>query len=185
MEDQLKLIGQRIASLRDICDVTKEEIANKLKLSITEYDELEAGKSDFAFSQLQCISSTLGVDITSILTGDDPKLISESLTRKGEGVLFKRNDEFIYRHLAPTFKKAKATPFYVVKKYDANEKFGIYSTHEGEEFDYVLKGTLKIDLGGNIYELNKGDSLYYNSSTPHSMIAVGNTDCEMLAIIIK
>ncbi|MBQ9624690.1 MAG: cupin domain-containing protein [Clostridia bacterium] len=185
MEDDLKLVGERIAGLRDMCDVAPEELAKKLEISIDEYYEMEQGKKDFAFSQLQCIASTLGVDITSLLTGDDPKLNLECLTRSGEGVLFKRNEEFIYRHLASTFKNAKASPFYVVKKYEPEEKFGIYSRHEGEEFDYVLKGTLKIDLGGNVYELNPGDSVYYNSNTPHSMIAVGGKDCELLAMIIK
>lgn len=185
MEDELKLVGQRIASLRDICDVSEQELADKLSLSLDEYKDLEAGKNDFAFSQLQSIATALGVDITSLLTGDDPKLKCETVTRKGEGVLFKRNEEFIYNHLASSFKNAKASPFYVVKKYEPAEKFGIYSRHEGEEFDYVLKGTLKIDLGGNVYELNAGDSVYYNSNTPHSMIAIGNQDCEMLAIIIK
>ena len=185
MEDELKLVGERIASLRDICDVTEKELADKLSVSISEYQDMEQGKNDFAFSQLQCIASTLGVDITSLLTGDDPKLKFECLTRKGDVVLFKRNEEFIYRHLAATFKNAKASPFYVVKKYEPSESFGIYSRHQGEEFDYVLKGTLKIDLGGNVYELNAGDSIYYNSNTPHSMTAIGKTDCEMLAIIIK
>lgn len=185
MNDELKMVGARIASLRDICDVTPEELAEKLEISVADYHDMEQGKNDFAFSQLQCIASTLGVDITSLLTGDDPKLKFECLTRKGEGVLFKRNEEFIYRHLAATFKNAKASPFYVVKKYEPEEKFGIYSRHEGEEFDYVIKGTLKIDIGGNVYELNPGDSVYYNSNTPHSMIAVGGNDCELLAIIIK
>lgn len=185
MDEELKLVGQRIASLRDICDITPEQLAEKLDISIDEYKEMEAGHKDFAFSQLQGIASALGVDITSLLTGDDPKLKFECLTRKGGGVLFKRNEEFIYRHLAATFKNSKASPFYVVKKYEPEEKFGIYSRHEGEEFDYVLKGTLKIDLGGNVYELNEGDSIYYNSNTPHSMIAIGGQDCEILAMIIK
>lgn len=185
MEDELRLVGERIASLRDICDITEQELAERLGITTNEYQDMEHGKNDFAFSQLQTIASVLGVDITSLLTGDDPKLKCETLTRKGQGVLFKRNEEFVYHHLASTFKNAKANPFYVVKKYEPEEKFGIYSRHEGEEFDYVLKGTLKLDLGGNIYELNPGDSIYYNSNTPHSMIAVGNKDCEMLAIIIK
>ena len=185
MNEELRLVGERIASLRDICDVSQEELAESLDVSLEEYQDMEQGKNDFAFSQLQGIASKLGVDITSLLTGDDPKLRFECMTRKGEGVLFKRNEEFIYRHLAATFKNAKASPFYVVKKYEPEEKFGIYSRHEGEEFDYVIKGTLKIDLGGNVYELNPGDSVYYNSNTPHSMIAIGGNDCELLAIIIK
>ena len=185
MNDELKLVGQRISGLRDLCDVTVEEIAKELDITVEEYNEMEEGRSDFAFSQLQSIARVLGVDITSLLTGDDPKLNREVVTRKGEGVLFKRNEEFVYRHLAASFKNAKASPFYVVKKYDPEEKFGIYSRHEGEEFDYVIKGTLKIDLAGNIYELHAGDSVYYNSETPHSMIATGGVDCEMLCMIIK
>ena len=50
MEDELKLVGERIASLRDICDVTEKELADKLSVSISEYQDMEQGKNDFAFS---------------------------------------------------------------------------------------------------------------------------------------
>lgn len=185
MEDELKLVGQRIAGLRDICDVSEAQIAEALGITLNEYRDYEVGKNDFAFSQLQSIANILGVDMTSLLTGDDPKLNSEDVTRNGQGLLFKRNKEFTYDHLAPNFKHAKASPFKVVKQYEADESFKLYSRHEGEEFDYILSGTLKIDVGGNVYELSAGDSIYYNSDTPHSMKAVGGKDCEFLAIIIK
>jgi quercetin dioxygenase-like cupin family protein len=60
-----------------------------------------------------------------------------------------------------------------------------YSTHEGQEFDYILKGSLKVDLDGHIEILNEGDSICYNSGHPHGMIATGGSDCRFLAVVIK
>lgn len=185
MGEQLEVVAQRIAALRDACDYSQKEMADKLGISENEYQDFEAGKNDFAYSQLQSIASILGVGVTSLLTGDEPKLQREDVTRAGEGLVFERKKEFTYNHLAPDFKKAMADPFLVVKKYEEDESFGLYSTHDGEEFDYVLTGTLKIDVDGNVYELNPGDSIYYNSANPHALKAVGGKDCEFLAIIIK
>ena len=57
-------------------------------------------------------------------------------------------------------------------------------SHEGQEFDYVLEGTLKIVLGGNELYLQPGDSIYYDSSLPHVMYAVEG-DCRFIAVVIK
>lgn len=185
MNEQLALVGQRIGALREASDLSTQEMADKLGIGQRDYQDFEAGNNDFAYSQLQSIASILGVGVTSLLTGDEPKLQGEDVTRAGEGLIFGRKKEFTYNHLAPNFKKAKSDPFYVVKKYEQDESFGLYSTHPGEEWDYVLKGRLKIDIDGNVYELNPGDSIYYNSSTPHALKAVGGEDCAFLAIIIK
>lgn len=185
MSENLELVGQRIAALRDACDFSQQEMADKLGISLLEYENCEKGKIDFAYSQLQSIASILGIGITSLLTGEEPKLQRENVTRAGGGLVFERKKDFTYNHLSSDFKNAKADTFLVVKSYEENEEFDLYSSHEGEEFDYVLTGTLKIDVDGNIYELNPGDSIYYNSANPHALKAVGGKDCEFLAIIIK
>ncbi|MEG2702741.1 MAG: cupin domain-containing protein, partial [Clostridia bacterium] len=57
-------------------------------------------------------------------------------------------------------------------------------SHEGQEFDYVLAGTLKIVLGGNELYLQEGDSVYYDSGLAHAMYAVEG-DCRFIAVVIK
>ncbi|MGI6160932.1 MAG: helix-turn-helix domain-containing protein [Christensenellales bacterium] len=185
MNDQIKLIAERISELRDICKVSTGEMAEVVGVTEPEYLEYEQGMHDFTFSQLYRICERLGVDITNILTGDTPKLKDITLVRKGEGLVFERNKEYKYQHLAFAFRNRRAEPFLVVKEYDADEEFRVYDNHEGQEFDYVISGTLKIDIGGNVFVLSPGDSIYYNASYKHSMKALGGRDCEFLAIILK
>jgi acetyl-CoA synthetase len=58
------------------------------------------------------------------------------------------------------------------------------SRHEGEEFNYIIKGSLRFRIDGEEVILNEGDSVYYNSGLPHGMVAAGDADCQFLAVVI-
>lgn len=59
------------------------------------------------------------------------------------------------------------------------------TTHGGQEFDFVISGRLKVQIGENVEYLSEGDTIFYNSSTPHGMIAVDGQDCVFLAMIFS
>jgi len=59
------------------------------------------------------------------------------------------------------------------------------STHAGQEFDIVVKGSMKMQVGSHVELLHEGDSIYYNSAAPHGMIATGGADCQIYAIVLK
>jgi acetyl-CoA synthetase len=58
------------------------------------------------------------------------------------------------------------------------------STHAGQEMDYILSGQLRISINGHEETMRAGDSVYYDSSKPHGMVAVGGTPCVFLAIVM-
>ena len=59
------------------------------------------------------------------------------------------------------------------------------STHEGQEFDYILSGQLRFVHENHVETLNPGDSVLYDSGKPHGMISIGGNDCVFLAVVIK
>ncbi len=122
-----------------------------------------------------------------ILTGENPKLKKYCVVRKGTGLPVKRREGLTYTHLAYLFKDKKIEPLFVTAPYSEEEqnKPISLSVHDGQEYDYILSGTLKVVIGDKIKELNEGDCVIYNSKTPHGMIAVNGTDCTFLAILIK
>lgn len=124
------------------------------------------------------------MDISDLLTGESPKLHGYVLTRRGQGLKFNRRQQYEYHHLAYNFRDKLAEPFIVTVREDAPGTQKQAHSHEGQEFDYVLEGTLKIVLGGNELYLQPGDSLYYDSSLPHVMYAVEG-DCRFIAVVIK
>ena len=181
---QLAAIAMRIRDLREISGFTAEEVAQKAGIAAADYQAYETGESDFSFSHLFNIAGVLGVDISDLLTGESPKLHGYILTRAGEGLRFNRRDQYLYHHLAYNFKNKLAEPFIVTVSQDGEDSRKQAHSHQGQEFDYVLDGTLKIVLGGQELILGKGDSVYYDSSLAHAMYAPEG-DCRFIAVVIK
>ncbi|MBQ8510807.1 MAG: AMP-binding protein [Clostridia bacterium] len=185
MENKIKEIAERVRALREIVGLTAEEMAERTDTTVDEYRTLEAGKSDFSFTFIYKCAQSFGVDVTDILKGSSPTLSSFSITKEGEGLPIVRRKGFRYNNLAPLFKGKVAEPFLVNARYNPEEatkpiKLG---THEGQEFDYILKGKLKVQIEDHVEILGEGDSIYYNSGEPHGMIAYEG-DCELLAVVI-
>jgi quercetin dioxygenase-like cupin family protein len=105
------------------------------------------------------------------------------LVRKGKGAVIERSKAYKYQGLALGFKQAQASPFIVTVEPKADNSTHINS-HEGQEFNLVLKGTLLLTIDGRELTLYKGDSIYFDSSLPHGMIALNNDPAIFLAILI-
>ncbi|MCE5343715.1 MAG: cupin domain-containing protein [Eubacteriales bacterium] len=182
--EQLGLIALRIKDLRDIAGLTARQVADQTGISLEEYEAYETGTRDFSFSHLFNIAEALGVDISDLLTGESPKLHGYVLTRAGQGLAFKRREQYVYHHLAYNFRDKLAEPFIVTVSEDKPGAEKQAHSHEGQEFDYVLEGRLKIILGGNELYLKEGDSVYYDSALPHVMFALEG-DCRFIAVVVK
>ena len=182
--EQLGLIAMRIRDLRDIAGLTSAQVARKTGISLEEYEAYETGTRDFSFSHLFNIADALGVDISDLLTGESPKLHGYVLTRAGQGLRFNRREQYVYHHLAYNFRDKLAEPFIVTVAQDEPGAEKQAHSHEGQEFDYVLDGKLKIVLGGNELFLQAGDSVYYDSSLPHVMYALDG-ECRFIAVVVK
>ena len=187
MEPKLTEIAQRIAALREIFGFSPEEMAEATHTSPAEYNELEKGESDFSFTFLYLCAEKLGVDIIEILTGENPHLSKFSLTRKGHGLPIKRREFFEYYHLAPTFSRKLTEPFLCKAPYKEEYQNAPIPTsrHAGQEFDYVISGTMRIQYDNREEILAPGDAVLYDSGGAHGMIALDGQDCWFLAIILK
>jgi len=186
-QNQTKLIAERLRGARLNAEISTAEMARICGIDEEKYLTLEKGEEDFSFTFLYNCANALGMDISELVSGDNPKLNFFNITRAGEGMPIKRREGFQYRHIAPLLKNRLSEPFIVTAKYDeeAQNKPIPLSVHKGQEFDLVLKGSLKVQLDGHIVTLNEGDSIYYDASHSHGMIAVGGSDCVFLAVVFK
>lgn len=187
MNYSIKEVAERIKGLRDILGISVEEMCKKAGCSAEDYELIEKGEKDFSVSFVYKCAEILGVDIIELLTGENPKLKRYCVVRKGTGLPVKRREGLEYQHLAYLFRNKKIEPFLVSAPYseEAQDKPIALSVHEGQEFDYILSGSLKIIIDGKVKVLNKGDSITYDSNAPHGMIATNGEKCEFLAILIK
>ncbi|MBO4452382.1 MAG: AMP-binding protein [Clostridia bacterium] len=187
MDVQVKLIAARLKWARENLDLTPEAMALASGVTTEEYLRLENGEADFSFTFLYKCANALDMDISELVSGSDPKLSFYNLTRAGGGMPIKREKGFDYRHVAPMLRNRKSEPFIVTAKYDeeAQHRPIPLATHRGQEFDLILNGNLRVQLGDHIYTMYPGDTVYYDSSHPHGMIAVGGSDCTFLAVVYK
>lgn len=187
MQPNFTEIAERIRALREIMEITVGEMAEVTGVSPEVYAKLEEGNDDFSFTFLYKCAERFGVDLMEIVSGETPRLAGCTLVRKGQGLPIKRRQGFEYEHLAANFADKIAEPFIVTAPYiEAEQDAPIpLSTHEGEEMDYVLSGSLKFVHNGHIMTLNEGDSVYYDSSKGHGMIAVGGQPCRFISIVMK
>lgn len=184
MEARIIETAQRIKGLRELLEISTEDMASALGISEKKYLSYENGEIDFSFTFLYNCADKLGVDIIELLTGDYPKLTHYSIVRSGEGLNIKRRKGFKYQHLCYKFKDKMSEAFLVTAPYreEEQDKPIHLSRHEGQEFDYIIKGSLKAMFEDHEEILNAGDSVYYDSGRGHGMIATGGEDCILLAI---
>jgi transcriptional regulator with XRE-family HTH domain len=187
MSDNNREIAQRLKGLREMMDISVKEMTLVTGLSEEEYSSYETGKKDFSVTMLYNCAERFGVDITELLTGVSPTLSSFSIVRAGQGVKTERRHNFSYEHLATHFRDRTAEPFLVVAPYEkgAENKPIALSSHKGQEMDFILSGSLLINIGGRVDVLKQGDTVYYDSAQPHGMVAVGGSECKFLAIVLK
>lgn len=183
MSEQIRMIAARMRELREIAGYSYEEAASMLNVPTEVYIAYENAAQDIPIGFLNEFANRFKVDLTELLTGQSPRLTRYSLVRSGKGMQVERRAPYKYQSLAYNFINKKAEPFLVTVLPDSNAEVSMNS-HPGQEFNYVVEGTLMIVINGKEFILNKGDSLYFDSSLPHGMKALDNQPAEFLAIIL-
>ncbi len=184
---RLSEIATRIKELRTILDYSVYYMAEKTEVSQEKYREYESGTVDIPFTFIHKCALVFGVEMTELLEGRTAKLSTYTVTRKGAGQKTAKEDGIDIANLAPKFKNKLAEPYWVKYEYSPSQqnKPIHLTTHSGQEFDLVLSGKLKVQVGDHVEVLEEGDSIYYNSSTPHGMIAIGGEDCVFCAVVMS
>lgn len=184
---KIKQMTERIRELREVIGKTQQEMAQLTDLTLQEYIDCEEGRKDLNFAFIYRCAGALGVNVTDIIEGSSPKLSSYTVTRSGKGQEITNAHGMTYYNLAYAFQNRIAEPLYVKMDYDeqAENKPIKCTTHAGQEIDIVIEGSLKVQVGKHQEVLNAGDTIYFDSSTPHGMIAVGGKDCLFYAIVLN
>lgn len=185
MDEQIKQIAERLRGLRDALELSMEEVASDCKLTAEEYRALESGESDLSVSLLQRIAHKYGITLDELMFGEEPKMKSYFLTRKGTGVSVERTKAYKYESLASGFKDRIADPFIVTVEPKPEGTAVYFNTHEGQEFNLVIEGRLLLNINGKELILNPGDSLYFDSSKPHGMLALDGKTVKFLAVVMQ
>ena len=182
MSDDIKMIAERLKGLREVVEVSVREAADTCGISPEEYKAYEEGNTDIPVSILHSMAKKYNFDLATLISGDEPHMKDYSLTRSGRGVSVERRKDYKYQSLAQGFIHRKAEPFLVTVEPD-EERDIHFNSHPGQEFNYILEGSLRIVYDGKEMILEEGDSLYFDAVKPHGMKALNGRKVRFLAII--
>ena len=172
MNDQIKQIAERLRGLRDVLELTSEDIARDCDISAEEYRLAETGQYDISVSMLQKIARTYNIALDTLMFGEEPKMSIE------------RTRAYKYQSLASGFMNRTADPFIVTVEPKGDDEPIHYNHHNGQEFNLVVEGRMLINIEGKEIILNQGDSIYFNSKLPHGMKALDGKTVRFLAVIM-
>lgn len=171
VSEQIKQIKSRMRYLREVTEQSMTDMAEKLGISERQYDEYENGTSDIPAGIIYNAAAILGADPTELLTGEAPRMADYTVTRKGCGIDVERFPGYSFEALAYNYIGRNKDPMLVT--IDPSDNIPKLVTHGGQEFNYVLEGTVAVMIGDKIIKLNEGDCIYFNPSRPHGQYAVG------------
>lgn len=181
MLPQIEQIAARVKELREILDIAPEQIADDISVSLDTYLEYENGTDDIPIGKLYLIANALKVDPTVLLIGDEPRMVDYTIVRQGKGIDVERFKGYKFSSLAYNYIGRDMEPMLVTLDPTLTEPELV--THKGQEFNYVLEGTVAVILGDKEYILKANDSIFFNPSIPHGQRAIGDVQAKFITVI--
>jgi len=183
MSEEKRKISERIRELREIFDMTTEEMARETGVDTQKYIEYETDGENIPISVLYHISQKFNVDLSEILTGEAARISTMQICRRGKGKTIDRYPGYMFESLAPRFTQKIMEPLLVTLI--PGEPEAALVTHEGQEFNLVLEGTIVITYDDREYILNAGDAVYFDPTHPHGQKAIGKDKARFLTVITE
>lgn len=183
MSEEMKQLASRLKEMREICGYSVEDVAARLRISAAQYAHYEESGDDIPISVLYELTNYYKMDMTEILTGKSPKLNTYCVVKKGGSVGIDRYPGYHFESLAHKFKRRIMEPLMVTVDPDNKEMSLI--THPGQEFNYVVEGTIMVLIEDEEIVLEEGECIYFDPTLPHGQKAMNNKPAKFLTVIAE
>ncbi len=182
------ILGSKLKALRETRNISLEDLSERANLPAEGVRKIENGELIPGLTPLFRLARVMGVRIGTFL--DDQENIGPVVTKKGEKKSITRfsdkdnpaSSDLDFYSLALNKSGRHMEPF-IVDIYPSSEKDYRKSSHEGEEFLYVLEGEIEVIYGKESYTLTEGESIYYDSVVMHHVHSKGSGAAKILAVI--
>ncbi len=179
-------VGERVRRVRNDRDLTLEDISQRTGLDVSLLERIEDGSVAPPLGTVIKLAKALDLKMGYFISGEEGK--PYTVVRKSDRKVVSRYNSkrskyygYGYESLAPQKKDRHMEPFLV--SLEPSESDEERSTHDGQEFIYVLEGVMEVRLGDEVYVLEPGDSIYYDSTVPHLVKNHGNQLTRILAVL--
>jgi transcriptional regulator with XRE-family HTH domain len=179
-------VGRRIKTLREEKGLSLDELSKLTGFEVAMLERIEKDEIQPQLGTVIKLSKALDAAFGRIVSGVGDRLYS--ITRRNERKIVSRSTShegrrkaYTYMSLAPEVKGRHMEALFVQLEQDPEEEI---SVHDGEEFIFVLDGTVKMKIGQDGFDLEPGDSVYYLSTTPHH-ISAKSAKATILAVLYE
>ena len=185
-----KIIGDKIKNIRESRNIGIEEVSERSGVSIEQIERIEGDIEIPSLAPLIKIARVLGVRLGTFLDDHDKlgPVVSRANENKDKNAIRFTNDSTVtrkhmeYQSLSQDKAGRHMEPFLIDIEESEHTDFTL-SSHEGEEFIYVLEGTVEIVYGKEKYILEAGDSIYYDSIVAHNVHAPKGVPAKILGVV--
>lgn len=178
-------LGERIQKARQLRELTLEDISSRTGIDVETLKRIESGETVPPLGQLVRLGKALDMKMGYFISPGVEKPIT--VVRKGKGKAVARYGKkkaerygYLYESLAPEKANRMMEPFIVTLLPTETEEF---STHDGQEFLFVLEGETKVQVGDIVEFLKPGDAVYYDSNQPHLVKSATDKKAKILAVL--
>lgn len=185
-EDIQVNVGERVKSVRENRGLTLEDISLRTDIEVSLLDEIERGTVAPPLGTVIKLAKALEMKMGYFISGEESR--PYTIVRRQDRKVLSRYDSkkgkhygYEYESLAPHKKDRHMEPFMVTLEPAATEEER--STHDGQEFIYVLEGNMEVRLEKEVHILEPGDAIYYDSTVPHLVKCAGDNRTKILAVL--
>ena len=180
-------VGEHVRAFRETLGMTVQQFAERTGFSAALLAQIENRMVSPSLGTLVKIANTFGTTVSSFIGGREEREFS--IVRKEDRTTVSRvglkdggKSTYTYESLGAGKAGRKMEPF-LVRLRPLSESHAARSSHDGEEFLYVLSGKVTVTLGNLSDVLEEGDSVYYNSTIPHYVHSADEREALILAVI--
>lgn len=185
-EDIQVNVGERVKAVREGRNLSLQDISQRTDLDVSLLEQIESGSVAPPLGVVIKLAKALNLKMGYFISGEEDR--AYTIVRKSDRKVVSRYDSkkgkyygYGYESLAPHKKNRHMEPFLV--SLDPAETEEERSTHDGQEFIYVLEGAMEVRLDEEIHILEPGDSIYYDSTVPHLVKCHGDKRTKIVAVL--
>ncbi|OPX39741.1 MAG: hypothetical protein B1H13_09125 [Desulfobacteraceae bacterium 4484_190.3] len=185
-EENPALVGERVRSVREKKGLSLTDISQRTGISESILEEIEKGDMDPPLGTVIKLAKALEMKMGYFISGEETRPFT--IVRHNDRTIISRYDSkkgqqygYQYESLAPHKKDRHMEPFMVTLEPAETEEER--SSHDGQEFIYVMEGTMEVRLGEEVHLLFPGDAIYYDSTVPHLVKCHGKEATKILAVL--
>jgi len=185
-EDIQVNVGERVKTVRESRGLSLEDISQRTSIDTATLEQIEQGRVAPPLGVVIKLAKALEMKMGYFISGEEKQ--PYTIVRSGDRKIVSRYDSkkgkhygYEYESLAPHKTDRHMEPFLVtLEPADTEEE---RSAHDGQEFIYVLEGTMEVRLGEEVHVLDSGDAIYYDSTVPHLVKCLGSKSTRILAVL--